>query len=41
MTGSMFTRSPAFPGRPMVGLLDQVIGTATTAHYSVRRYGQT
>jgi glycerol uptake facilitator protein len=28
LTGSIFTTFPAFPGRPMVGLLDQVIGTA-------------
>jgi glycerol uptake facilitator protein len=27
-TGGVFTTFPAFPGQPMVGLLDQVIGTA-------------
>ena len=28
VTGGIFTTFPAFPGQPMVGLLDQVIGTA-------------
>ena len=27
-TGGVFTTFPAFPGQPMVGLLDQIIGTA-------------